>query len=162
MLYNLAFFINLIFSSAHPFHVSVCDIFFNEKAKSVEITHKIFLDDLEEALKEDAGYSVDILKRLENNQLKELLINYLKSNFSCAVDGEKLTLTYIGSEVQEDALWVYQEAVNVERFSEVEVKNTVLLGLFDDQTNLVHVKKGKKIKSLRLYDGHKRGEVNFK
>lgn len=162
MHYILTLFINLFFVSAHPFHVSVCDIYFNADTKSAEITHKIFLDDLENALKKSSDYPVDILKMHPGKELDKILVRYLKSNFSCVIDGKNISLTYIGSEIQADALWVYQEAANVQEFSKVNVRNTILFELFDDQTNLVHIKKGKKIKSMRLYDDSKRGEVNFK
>lgn len=161
MLYILAIATNLFWLAAHPFHVSVCDINFNAETSAVEITHKIFLDDLENALRNEAGRSVDLVKNIGTDEFEALLVKYLQSNFSCAVDGKKTTLTYVGSEIQADALWVYQEAVNVDTFTRVEVKNTILFELFDDQTNLVHVKKNKKTKSFRLYDDIKRGEVEF-
>ena len=157
----LNYFLTLIYFSAHPFHVSVCDVNYNKEAKSVEITHRVFLDDLEHALREFSGQKVDIVKSAKNDLLNPLVIDYLEKNFTLIIDGNKQKLSFIGSEIQADAIWIYQESSPVNSFQEISVKNTVLFEMFDDQTNLVHIKKGKKIKSLRLYEENKKDGVKF-
>lgn len=163
MLYiiNVIFILNNFFL-VHPFHVSVCDVNYNQEAQAVEITHKIFLDDLENALNRKSESKVDILNSAANNQLNDRLIAYLENHFSLNIDGKKINLDFVGSEIQADAIWIYQESPSIKTFSEISVKNTVLFEMFDDQTNLVHIKNGKNTKSLRLYDKKSKGEVRFK
>lgn len=163
----MLYFINLIFILSnivfvHPFHVSVSDVNYNQESKAVEITHKIFLDDLENALNRRSESKVDILNSAANNQLNDQLIVYLENHFSLNIDGEKINLDFVGSEIQADAIWIYQESPSIKSFSEISIKNTILFEMFEDQTNLVHIKKGKSTKSLRLYDKNSKGEVKFK
>lgn len=148
--------------AAHPFHVSVCDISYNETAQSVEITHKIFLDDLERALKEQYGKKVDIVNASQEGQRDEMVSKYLQDHFSLSINDKEYKPDYVGSEVQADAIWCYQEIINVDTFSIVRVRNVILFELFEDQTNLVHVKKDKKLKSLRLHREKDKGIVKFK
>lgn len=157
----LNIFFSFIYFSAHPFHVSVCDVYYNKEAKSIAITHKIFLDDLEQALRKSSGRNIDIMESASNDQLGPLVDNYLEKNFTLTVDGKRQKLNFIGSEIQADAIWIYQESAPLGSFEEVSVKNTVLFEMFDDQTNLVHIKNGKKTKSLRLYEENQKGEVEF-
>ena len=41
------FLIILELAKVHPFHVSVCEIYHNDKTNALEITLKIFIDDFE-------------------------------------------------------------------------------------------------------------------
>lgn len=163
----MLYIINLIlilstFLVVHPFHVSVSDVNYNRETGTVEITHKIFLDDLENALNRSSESKVDIIKSAAKSELNDRLVNYLNNHFSINIDGEKIPLDFIGSEIQADAIWIYQESPAIKGFSEISVKNTVLFEMFEDQTNLVHIKNGKSTKSLRLYDKNSKGEVKFK
>src|SRR5690606_18314194 len=146
----------------HPFHVSVCDLNYNDEKLSLEITHKIFLDDLENALKGVHGRRINILNLEQESEGENLIAAYLDENFAVRIDGKKYEPQYLGYEIQDDAMWCYQEVLGVENWTEVTVTNTILMELFDDQTNIVHVKKGKKTKSLRLYEKNRKGSVTFK
>lgn len=146
----------------HPFHVSVCDLYFNQASQSLEITHRIFLDDLENALKEVHGRKINILKIAEEPEYETLVAAYLEEHFTIHIDGKTYDPEYLGYEVQDDAMWCYQEVSGVANLTEVTVRNTILMELFDDQTNIVHVKKGQKTRSLRLYEKNRKGSVIFK
>lgn len=147
---------------AHPFHVSVCEITYKAGSQYVEITHKIFLDDLENALNKKYGQSLDVLNPKQPELLDSLIENYIMEKFSIVIDGKPYTPHFLGREVQGDAMWCYLEIEAVGAFAEVQVTNAILLESFDDQTNLVHVKKGDKWKSMRLYEDEAQGVVRFK
>ena len=143
---------------AHPFHVSVTNVDYNASAQSVEITHKIFLNDLEYALREETGKKINLT---EDENIDSLIQKYLSANFSISINEKKYNPTYLGKEVQSDAIWFYQEITGIKSFSTVTVKNTVLLDHLDDQTNLINIKKDDKVKSLRLYKDENNGTVKF-
>lgn len=134
----------------HPYHVSVCEIEFNEKNKALQITHHIFLDDLEETLTEYGGVSMDIINPKSKIDRDNLIEKYILENFSLVVNGKLKEASYLGHELEDDALFSYIEYTGVKKIKEIKVTNTMMLSKFDDQINLVHVNYQDKVRSMKL------------
>lgn len=133
----------------HPYHVSVCEIVYSDEAEAVQITHRIFLDDLEKGVQQHVGNEKLVLLEdsLETHQGIE---NYLKEAFSIVVNGQNTQYTYLGGEVEDDLMWCYLEVVQVSDLKSVSIKNSLLTETYDDQNNLVHFKIGGDKKSFIL------------
>lgn len=157
----LASLLAAMFSFLHPFHVSVTEIQYQETEKSLQITHRIFLDDLELGLKNFGYEDADLYRLKDEGLFEEYLTNYLGSHFKLKVNGKLLKMNYVGKEIEEDALWCYMEVNGVKKVDDVEVAHTLLLEIYDDQSNLVHVYNKGEVKSLRLAEGKTFGKVNF-
>ncbi|MFY0591534.1 DUF6702 family protein [Roseivirga sp.] len=145
----------------HPFHVSVTDIEHNAETKSVQISHRIFLDDLEMGLKQ--FHKIERLDTYEPENLQvldSLIGTYLKKKVSFLINGSKEEFTFLGSELEGDARWCYYEISDVETVNEAEVTNMALMETFDDQQNIVHFKSKGKLKSYKLDKDTK--FINFK
>jgi hypothetical protein len=167
----LPFFILLHLPSAfqfylHPFHVSVCTIYYNEEEKSLQITHKIFVDDLENTLN-NAGYRtpdndyIDVLNPADQEFMEATIEKYLRAHFSITLNSKEAPMNYLGSEQEGLALWCYMEIAGVEKIDALNVKYTVLLEAFTDQINLVHVNYKGAIKSLRLDHDQESENISF-
>jgi len=129
----------LMVFALHPFHVSVCEIEHNSEAQSLQITHRIFLDDLEQAIN-DANKSYFDLYEPQNPQLVDKLIKeYIEEHFQLTVDGQVVTGNYLGHEADLEAAWCYVEVRNVSTLSKVTILNTILFETFSDQANIIHV-----------------------
>lgn len=135
----------------HPFHVSVTDIVHNPKTESLQISQRIFIDDLEEGLKKfhDLAY-IDTYNPDDPERLDSLIDLYLHDKFFVRVDGQDFDFNYLGSEVESDARWCYFEVEGVANLKEAEVTNVVLMEVFDDQQNIIHFKVNDKLKSYKL------------
>lgn len=139
-------------SNAHPFHVSVCDVEYNASGRSLEISQRIFLDDLEEALRKESGWTtLDVMNPSDKKRFDRLMKDYVMSHMSIKVNGTPVVLSYLGHERESDAMWCYVEAAEVNNLEVIEVENSVLIDAFPDQVNIVHVKKDGKIRSMKLY-----------
>ena len=134
----------------HPFFVSVTEIDYRSSQQSVQITHKIFWDDLEKALNETGPTKINLLAIEDTTAFNAVFEKYLNKNFSLAVNDKPVNLTFIGWEIEGDAFWCYQEATKIKNLSSVSVRNQMLVETFKNQENLVHVKKDGSIKSARL------------
>ncbi len=147
---------------AHPFHVSVCDVEYNEKTQSLEISQRIFLDDLEEALRKKSGWTtLDVVNPSDKKRFDELMKGFVIDNLTIAVNNKEVTLNYLGHELESDAIWCYLEVKGINKLETISVENRVLIGAFPDQVNLIHIKKDGNIKSLKLYNEHERGSINY-
>jgi len=142
--------ISLILSLFHPFHVSVCDVEYNEESESIQLSQRIFLDDLEQALNETYGTSLVIDDESSLDYRDKLVQVYLFENIELGVDGEDLERKFIGSEIEDNALWCYIEYKGIKKFKSLLIKSTVLLETFDDQANIIHFVYGDYEKSIKL------------
>jgi hypothetical protein len=154
-------FIVLISTPSHDFHVSVCDIEFSKSSNSIQISQRIFLDDIEVAL----NNKYDANLRLDDESTKtyrdSLIHVYLFEKINLRVDGLEKKRVFIGSEIEDDALWCYIEYESVGKFQVLEIQSTVLLDTFEDQANIVHFTYGDFEKSIKLDKLKKEGSFKI-
>ena len=143
-------FISLI-SGFHPFHVSVCDIEHDPQTKALQISQRIFMDDLAVGLQtfHNMDY-VDTYAPEDVKKLDSLIGEYIKAKLFIVVDGKEAKLNYLGSELEGDARWCYLEVSNIASVSELDISNVILFETFTDQENIVHVKVKDALKSYKL------------
>lgn len=150
-----------LFLADHPFHISVCDIEHDAESKALQISQRMFMDDLEDGLKAFHKLeSVDAYKPKDVKRLDSLISAYLKAKLFIRIDGKDVTFNYLGSELEGDARWAYLEVTNVPTVKEAEISNMILTETFDDQENIIHLKVNDKLKSHRLSKDEK--VVTFK
>ena len=154
-------FLFLFVSLFHPLHLSVSDIYHNPQTNSLEITQRIFIDDLEKALRQRYGRNVDIYNSEDPELLSEIIGDYVLQNFRLSLNARPVPLNYLGYEIEEDAVWVYLEAPKVRDFKNISVRNSLLFELFTDQLNLINVKKEGAIRSLKLEPDHEQDSLNY-
>jgi len=116
----------------------------------VQVSQRIFLDDLEQALSKK--FKINMIIDDENTMAyRDSLIQvYLLESLSITFDSKEKKRVYIGNEVEEDAMWCYLEYHGVKKISSIEVRSTVLLETFNDQANIIHFKYGEFEKSIKL------------
>ena len=145
----------------HPLHVSVTEINFDQKDKSLEIMMRVFADDLETTMRKRHNIpDLDILDP-KGKTLDELMKDYLDDTFSVSLDGKRQPLNYLGNERDGEAFIFYVEVSKVKRWNRIAVGNSVLMEIFDDQSNLVHVTSGGDVRSLRLNKSNPSGVLTF-
>lgn len=150
------------FAYLHPFHVSVMDAEHNPTSKSIQVSHRLFLDDLELALKDYYGMDyIDTVEPENPAQLDSLIAKYLENKVFFTVNGEDKSFQFVGSELEGDARWCYYEIAEVAQLNEIEVTNVALMDVFDDQQNILHFKANGKIQSYKLDKGNKVKTFNF-
>jgi uncharacterized protein YuzE len=151
----------LLLFSAHPLHVSVSEINFDEKDKSLEIMTRIFIDDAESTLRKTlAQPDLDILKPKTNNT-DQLLKDYLLKHFAISLDNKPQKINYLGHEVDGEAFILYIEVQNVKKFKTIEVKNDIFMEFFDDQSNIINVTVRGTVHSLRLTNNSPTDKLSF-
>lgn len=147
---------------AHPIHVSVTEITLDEKEKELEIVSRIFVDDLELAIRESAKQpGLNLLEPPKGVTRDELVAAYVMQRLKIAIKGKAQNLKYLGHEIESDAILCYIQIKNVKKIETIEVSNSVLTELHDDQSNIVNVNVGEKVRSLRLVKDNPSGTLTF-
>ncbi len=136
----------------HPVHLSVTEIAHSEKDKALQITTRIFIDDLELAIQKDLkNEELDIMKPEGQGKTTDKIVSdYLLKHIKVKVDGKPQSLTYLGHETEDLAIICYIEIPHIKKLKSVEMLNDVIMEIHSDQSNLVHVTYKEKVKSVRL------------
>lgn len=150
-----------VLSGFHPFHVSITELIYKEESKSVQIMHKVFVDDFEQTLNKNYKVNLDILVMENTSSIDSMVEDYLQRNFSVEIDGKKQEVVYLGSELEDNVLWCYQEIYKVRKPEVFTVTNSIMFDEFDDQSNLVHTTVNTQLKTMRLMGRNKTDVVKF-
>jgi len=135
----------------HPIHLSVSEINYSETDKALQITSRIFLDDLELSIQNQLNKpGFDLLQPGKDFTTEKLISDYVLQRLSVKLDGKLQKMNFLGFEREDPAIICYIEIENVKKFKTIEVKNEVIMETHNDQSNLVHVTYKGPIKSMRL------------
>lgn len=145
----------------HDFHVSITQIDYAPEAEALQITCKIFTEDLEATLEALGAPRLRLGAEAESPAADSLLGAYLQNRLIIQLDGKAVELRYLGKEVEFDATFCYLEVANSQRFSSITVINRILLEHFDDQANLTHVNLAGKTQSIMTRIGEESGQLKF-
>ncbi len=135
----------------HPIHVSVTEAEYNEKTRSLQITSRIFIDDLELSVrKQIADESLDLLEPKNGKTIDQLVGAYLNQHIKVKIDGKPAKINFLAHEIEDLAIICYLEIENVKKLKTIEFTNTVIQETHNDQSNLVHITYKGPVKSYRL------------
>lgn len=141
----------LIIWLLHPVHVSVTEVEYSEKNKSLQIISRIFIDDLELSIQKQLKQeSLDILQPKNGMTTDQMVSAYLKDHLKIKLDGKPAKINYIAHEIEDAAIICYLEIENVKKLKSLEVTDDVIQEIHADQSNLVHITYKGPVKSYRL------------
>ena len=143
----------------HPFYLSVTDMKYNDKSKSLEISCKMFTTDLEDALKKTTNKSVDILHPKNKPEVEKILFTYITKRLSVNLNGKLKTLKFIGYEKEDDVILTYMEIEKCEKPKQFSIQNSLLYDFLKEQINLVQIEVGDFKKSTKV--GNPEKEIKF-
>ncbi|WP_299442116.1 DUF6702 family protein [uncultured Aquimarina sp.] len=149
------------FTALHKFYVSVTQIEYNQEQKSLQIISRIFIDDIEEVLRKRYDETIELVSETEETKVDQYLAKYLNQKLTITVNGEEMIFNFIGKEYDNDLVLCYLEVENVPPLKTITISNQALMDFFDEQQNIIHVKKGKKRKSLILEKEKDKGMLKF-
>lgn len=134
----------------HKYYVSITEINYSTEKQQIEISLKIFNDDLQHALDYKLGKPVNIGSHNEFKSLDSLISDYVKSNISIKANTNSLKLNMMGREIEGEATWIYLYSTFSDSIKSIEVKNTILTDMFDEQRNVIQVNMYNSTKSTLL------------
>lgn len=151
-------------SFKHDIHISKCEINYNEDSSYFEIATQIYIDDFQKVLTKIGGSDLRLCTDKEAKNADAFISQYLDQRLSITLDGKLLKQKLIGKEPSDDALavWCYIEAKAPKSFSQLKVKYSALMDLYDDQKNIVNLKVHGKIGYFLLNTKSFEQTVNYK
>ena len=125
---------------AHPSYVSVTNMDIDRQRGNIELSIRMFTDDLETILHNK--YNVDgwIGTPAEHRDGRRLLREYVNERFSLLVNnGEKIDLITDSMTINDDSMWFYMRGATNQTIRRIEIDNRLLTDFFSSQTNMVIV-----------------------
>ena len=145
----------------HPYYVSVTEIKHNGKEQSLEISCRVFSDDLESALNKLGRGKVDILNPKNFAQINPLIAEYIPQHLKISINGKPVSILFLGYELESEATWCYFEVKGVRSVKNISITNDILYAEHDEQINMMHITVNGERKSTKLDNPAKTAEFSF-
>lgn len=135
LLMLLSFCFTPIKANLHKYYISITEIHHNQENGRLELSIKVFYDDLVKAMEEEEGYQLNDPIEIHH----EALSMFITKNVQLTIENENVPLSFVGSENQLDAVWFYLESEqNYTSFNQLTVQNTIFVNLYALQSNIIN------------------------
>ena len=145
-------FLNINWNPKHDFHTSLTEINYNAKSGSLELSVRVFTDDLELAL---TNFNKGKLVKVEDSEsiVNPLIEQYIRKNLALvSADKEVKFGKFYGKEKEADATWIFLEIFDCKQLKNYTLYNAIMQEMFSDQTNLVNIIYGNQKKTIVFDD----------
>lgn len=143
----------------HPFYISVTEINYSAKNKAIEISCKMFSEDIQDILKQNYKVSVDFESNKLEAQNNKLISDYLIKRLAVSIDSKVAALKFVGFEKENESVYCYFEITDVHAVNKIKVINSILQDFKQEQINIIHVIVNGNRKSTKL--DYPAREANF-
>ncbi|MGO4906133.1 DUF6702 family protein [Flavobacterium sp. W20_MBD1_R3] len=126
--------------NAHKFYVALYQVNYAPEKKMLEITSRIFVDDLTSAIGKKYNKKINLGSQKETAEDLVLLKKYLTEKFSIKINGHSTAMHLLSKEMEGDVLICYLTIKDVPKIITLEVYNTVIIEGNSDQQNIMHFK----------------------
>ncbi len=133
-------FLSLSAFAFHKFYVGVFQVEYAAEKKMIQITSRIFIDDLNNAMEKKYHKKTFVGTEKETQADLDLFKKYLAENFTIKINGLTKPITFLSKEVEAgDVMVCYSRIKEIDKFKTIEISNTILVDWNDEQQNITHI-----------------------
>lgn len=151
------------FTYYHKYYVSVSQVEYSEKDKAIQVTSRLFIDDLEKALLERYELETHLATEKEDPNSDSWIEKYLTNRLKFSIDGVYTKANFIGKKYENDMIVCFLEIedIDLEKISNIELTNLILLDVFQEQQNITHLRIEDVKKSFVFNSDNNKGMLNL-
>ena len=143
MINNLFLAITLVFSF-HDFHITHTTLHYNDESKSMELTVKVAIEDLEKSLENENSNKVIFDIQADNQEHENLINEYISNHLKFSINNKIQDYQWVGKEISDNLhdIYLYFEIPDyseIENVESITIENLLFLELYSYQTNIVLV-----------------------
>ena len=131
-------FLTMTSFSVHKFYVALYQINYVPQKKMLQITARIFVDDLNSAVGKKYTKKINIGSENETDEDLILLKKYLSEKFSVKINGHSRPMNLLSKEMEGDVLICYLNIKEVSKVNSIEVYNAINIEGNSEQQNIMH------------------------
>ncbi len=151
----------MAFMGVHKFYLSVTEIEYIKEQKTLQVITRLFADDFEDVLQARYDQSIRLGENVETAEVDKFIARYFSDKLQIRLSDESLHLNFIGKRYEDDLIICYFEIEEVPNFKKLNITNDLLIELFPNQKNLVHLRKNNDTESLMLLKDKTSGNLYF-
>ncbi len=122
----------------HKFYVSIYQINYAHEKKTLQITSRIFIDDLNEAMASKYKKKIFLGEKNESAADVVLMKEYLSQNFTIKVNGQSKSIQFLSHEYESNVIICYYSIKDATKIKTIEITNTALFELFPEQQHIIN------------------------
>lgn len=122
----------------HKFYVAIYQVNYAAEKQMLQITARIFVDDLNNTL--EKKYSRKFHLGAENESPEDAIAfkKYLAENFTIKVNGHSKSLNFLSKEMEGDVIVCYLNIKDISKIKSLDIYNAVLIDWNLEQQNITH------------------------
>ncbi|MBN2892580.1 MAG: hypothetical protein JXL97_12000 [Bacteroidales bacterium] len=140
MLSYINILILLIQLAAHPVHLTITNIEYEENLKKFDISIRLFVDDFSTILQYKNNEEINLGKNNENPKIEEYITTYITNNLELTVNDKTIkakSFKLTGRKIEDITLWLDFEVKYKNSINKIKIKNTLMTDLYRDQKNML-------------------------
>ncbi len=145
----------------HKYYISLTKIDYVKEKKTVQITMRFFIDDIEKTLNDRFQKSFELATKNELKKTDNYIALYINQKFHIKINDHEKSYEYLGKEYDNDVVYFYLEIVDIENISTFEVQNKMLFEEFEEQQNFIKLNINNQHKIFILIKDNDKDLLNF-
>ncbi len=121
----------------HKHYISLTKVDYVKEKKTVQITMKFFLDDIELALENRMEQPMELATKDENKLADKFLETYVRQKFKIWINEKEMSYSYLGKEYDNNEIFFYLELENIDEINSIAIENSMLFETFEEQQNYI-------------------------
>lgn len=150
-------FFSLTAMDVHKFYVSIYQINYVPQKKMIQITSRIFIDDMNDALEKKYHKKTFVGTDRETEDDVVLMKKYLAEKFVLKLNGSAKPMNFLSKEVEANVIVSYFSIKEVSKINSLSIENSALLEVNEEQQNIIQANISGEKESLLLTSDNFRG-----
>ncbi|NHM01810.1 DUF6702 family protein [Flavobacterium difficile] len=146
----------------HKFYVGVFQVDYIKEKKAVQITARLFIDDLEKALYKKHNKHFYITTKEEIAESNKYIANYLEEKLKIKINNKTQIFQFLTKEQEDNVIICYLKINCKEKIKDLDITNNVLTDIFNEQQNLVHLNIDGNKKTLLFTNSENNQKLKYK
>ena len=154
-------FLTLTSFSVHKFYVALYQVNYAQEKKMLQITTRLFIDDLNNTLEKKYQKKINLGSEKETEEDLNLFKKYFAEKFSVKVNGQTKTLLFLSKEMEGDVLICYFSIKDIHKINSLEIYNSVITDNNSEQQNIMHFNVSGVKNTLLLTESNSKGLLKY-
>ncbi len=153
--------IPLMAFALHKYYISLTQIDYKPQEKSLHITMRLFIDDLEKSLSTNFKKEFKLGTSKELAKTNDFIAFYLNTHFIVRVNDTLRNYSFLGKEYENDVVYFYIEIDSISNIKNIAVQNNILIREFETQQNIIKLNINNQKKTMILNKSNDKDLLNF-
>ena len=131
-------FLTLTSFTAHKFYVALYQVNYAPEKKMLQITTRIFVDDLNTSIGKKYQKKINLGSEKETEEDLIFFKKYFNEKFNIKVNGLAKPIHFLSKEMEGDVLICYFSIKEIQKINSIEIYNAVITEGNSEQQNIMH------------------------